>query len=74
MKVFRRKYDKPIGQNGKKSPNELLGEFEIIEDLGKSGNKSLKLVKCGEGKKHLLIEKSVKGRYSGTKFEVKPIE
>ena len=75
MKVFRRKYDNPIDKNGKKKPNELIGEVEIIKTLEESTKTTLKIVeyvKNGEGFA-LLVEKPVKGKNSGIRRQLKPL-
>ena len=64
MKIYKRIYDNPIDESGNEKPNELLGEFDLID--GDMNDYSYEvIVKSKEtGELFILFGREVSGFYN----------
>lgn len=73
-KVYKRSFDNPLKEDGTPKENELLGEFEIIEELKEDSYSSIRLgILVGTSKVFIINEYEVSGRISkdgGSRYEV----
>lgn len=75
MEIFARYYDNPIADDGTAKPNELLGEFELVETLFEDAYDSQR-IGVQDGKVYLISESEVSGyqnSFGGSRFEVKEL-
>jgi hypothetical protein len=72
MEIWKRIYDNPKNDDGTDKPNELLGEFEILEELFVDDYQSARIGEK-DGVIYVINEYEVSGRYlpiGGSKFEI----
>ena len=72
MKIYKRQYDNPINEDGTDKPNELLGDFEIIETIMEDYYQS-EQIGTKDGKTYLITEREVSGYNGGSRFEAKEL-
>lgn len=75
MEIYKRNYDNPKNEDGTEKPNELLGDFEIVETLMEDAYESER-IGAMDGKVYLITEREVSGRgnnFGGSRFEVREL-
>ena len=74
MKYYKRYYDNPNKADGTAKPNELLGDFTVVETLVEGGYESIRIAKNEDENPVLMIEHEVTGYIGGSRLEVLNIE
>lgn len=77
MEIYKRNYDNPKNEDGTLKPNELLGDFEIVENLDEEEDAwENDYIGTMNGKVYLISQREVSGHgnnLGGSRFEVKEL-
>lgn len=77
MKIYKRKYDNPQFEDGTMKPNELLGNYAIMQVVSEDAYESIRIGMGHDGKMYLITEIECSdcrtSNLSGSVFEVKEI-
>ena len=71
MKIYKRIYDNPINKDGTEKPNELLGEFELIDGLMDDYCYEVIVKNITDNELYILFGKEVSGFYNPNEGGIK---
>lgn len=76
--IYKRVYDAPVDKDGKEKPNELLGTFEVLQQISEDMYEEQFIgIRKEDGKKYLVTGTEVSDLYNpgvgGMRYEINEI-